>query len=407
VTGPAGPLTGVRVVEVAAWMAAPGATAMMADLGADVVKVEPLSGDAVRGVIRQPQLPEGTPPFDPPFQLDNRGKRGIAVALDRPEGQELVRRVVSSADVFVNNLLPRRQGRFGLDAHTLLAAAPRLVHATLTGYGVDGPDAARPGFDITAFFGRGGITHSITEPSSQAPRARPAQGDHAAALALLAAVLAALRLVERTGEGQVLDVSLLGTAVWTMSTDLSSTLVDGIDPPVLGRRRRRHALQESFRCADDRWILLFMPEPRWWPMFCDVVDRPQWAQDPRFETVASRLEHMPEITDLMDELFATRSLDEWGVLFDEARLTWGPASTVAEVAADPHAAAVGLFPEISHPTAGRFRTVAAPMRLHGVDTAPRGPAPELGEHTRDVLREAGLGDAEVEALVTDGVIGVA
>jgi crotonobetainyl-CoA:carnitine CoA-transferase CaiB-like acyl-CoA transferase len=400
------PLDGLRVVEVAGWMAAPGATAVMADLGADVVKVEPLAGDAVRGVIRQPAMPAGVPQLDAAFEMDNRGKRGVAVALDRSEGQELVRRVTSSADVFVNNLLGRRQQRFGLDADTLLQANPRLVHATLTGYGLEGPDAARPGFDITAFFGRGGITHSITEPGSQAPRARPAQGDHTAALALLAAVLSALRLVERTGAGQVVDVNLLATAAWTMSTDLSATLVDGQDPPVLGRRRRRYALQESFRCADGRWILLFMPEPHWWPRFCDVVGRPEWAADPRFETAASRLEHMPEITDLMDELFASRPLAEWGRLFDEARLTWGPAATVAELAADPHAAAVGMFPQVPHPTAGTFRTVAAPMRLRAVDTAPRGPAPAVGEHTREVLIEAGLSAAEIDRLAADGVIGL-
>ena len=401
------PLDGVRVLEVAAWMAAPGATAVMADLGADVVKVEPLGGDAVRGVIRQPQMPAGVPQLDASFQLDNRSKRGIAVALNTPGGQELVRRLAADVDVFVCNLLGPRQAKFGLDADSLLAVNPRLVHATLTGFGLEGPDAARPGFDITAFFGRGGITHSVTEPGGQAPRARPAQGDHTAALALLAAVLAGLRMVERTGAGQVVDVNLHATAAWTMATDLSATLVDGVDPPMLGRRHRRHALQESFRCADDRWILLFMPEPHWWPRFCELVGRPKWAADPRFETVATRMEHMPEITDLMDALFATRPLAEWGEMFDGARLTWGPAATVAEVAADPHAADTGMFPSLTHPTAGTFRTVAAPMRLRGVDTAPRGLAPEFGQHTRDVLREAGLVEDEIDALVSDGVVGVA
>jgi len=344
-------------------------------------------------------------PFDAAFQVDNRGKRGIALALDRPEGQELVRRLVDGADVFLNNLLLRRQQRFGLDADTLLGRCPRLVHATMTGYGLEGPDAARPGFDITTFFGRGGITHAITEPGSQAPRARPAQGDHAAALALLAAVLTALRLVERTGQGQVVDVNLLATAVWTMSTDLSATLVDGQDPPLLGRRRRRHALQESFRTADDRWVLLFMPEAHWWPRFCEAVGRPQWAQDPRFATVATRREHMPLITDLMDELFATRTLAQWGETLDGAGLTWGPAATVSEVAADPHLDAVGAFPELEHPVVGTFRTVAVPMRVRGADLAPRGPAPELGQHTREVLLELGMSAAEVDTAVADGVVG--
>ncbi len=392
------PLEGVRVIEVAGWMAAPGAAAMMADLGADVVKVEPLRGDPVRGVIRQPDV---DPPLDAPFQMDNRGKRGIAVALDRPEGQELVRRLCDGADVFLNNLLGRRQAKFGLDPETLLARNAGLVHATLTGYGLDGPDADRPGFDITTFFGRGGITHAITEPGEQAPRARPAQGDHAAALAMLAAVLAALRLVERTGQGQVVDVNLLATAAWTMSTDLSSTLVDGQDPPVLGRRGRRHALQESFRTADDRWILLFMPEPHWWPKFCAVVERPEWVEDPRLATFGARFENMPLVTDLMDEVLGARTLAEWGALFDAARLTWGPAATVSEVAADAHSAAVGTFPEVQHPSYGAFRTVAAPMRLRGQDLNPRGPAPDLGQHTREVLSELGLTGAELDALVAD------
>jgi len=397
------PLDGVRVVEVAGWMAAPGAAAMLADLGADVVKVEPLRGDPARGIIRQPELPDGVT-FDAPFHLDNRGKRGIAVALDRPEGQELVRRLADASDVFLNNLLGRRQQKFGLDADTLLARNPKLIHATLTGYGLEGPDAARPGFDITTFFGRGGITHSITEPGGQAPRARPAQGDHAAALAMLAAVLTALRVVERTGEGQVIDVNLLATAAWTMATDLSSTLVDGQDPPVLGRRRRRHALQESFRTADDRWVLLFMPEQHWWPKFCTAAGKPEWLEDPRLETWASRFEHMPEITDLMDELFATRTLAEWGQLLDGAGLTWGPAATVSEVASDPHLAATGAFPELEHPSFGTFRTVALPMKLRGQDIGPRGPGPDLGQHTREVLTGLGLTGAEVDALVADGTV---
>ena len=404
--GAAAPLDGVRVVEIANWMAAPGATALLADLGADVIKVEPPGGDAMRGVTRQPKLPDGTA-IDASFEVDNRGKRSIAIALDRPESAELVRRLVAQADVLVLNLLGGRQHRFGLDAETLMALNPRLVHATLTGYGLEGPDAERPGYDITAFFGRGAITHSITEPDGVAPRSRPAQGDHAAALALVASILAALRLVERTGEGQVIDSNLLATAAWTMATDLSGTLVDGRDPPTRGRRNRIHALQESFRCADDRYILLFMPEPHWWPKFCAVVGREEWIEDPRFASVPARAEHMDEITDLMDEQFATRSMAEWGSRFDEAGFTWGPASTVSELADDPQAAALDLFPVIEHPVAGAQRTVAGPLRIRGANIGPRGPAPQVGQHTSAVLDELGLSPDEVSDLVGAGVVGPA
>jgi crotonobetainyl-CoA:carnitine CoA-transferase CaiB-like acyl-CoA transferase len=402
----AAPLEGVRVVEVAGWMAAPGAAALMADMGADVVKVEPPRGDPMRGATRQPQLPEGEPPLDAAFHLDNRGKRSIAIAVNQPQGADLVRRLAARADVFLCNLLPARQARYGLDAGTLQQRNPRLVHATLTGYGPAGPDAARPGYDLTAYFGRGAVLDAMSEPANAAPpRLRPAQGDHTAALALFGGVLAALRLVEATGQGQVVDVSLLGAAAWTMSSDLSATLVDGVRPTPQGRIARPHALHGGFRCADSRWILLFMPEPHWWPRFCEAVGRPGWIEDERFATWAARAANMPELTRLMDELFATRPLREWCALFDERGFIWGPASTVDEFAADEQAAADGLFPEIGTPGGRRFRTVRAPMRLQGADVAPRGPAPEVGEHTGAVLRELGLGDAELAALADAGVIG--
>ena len=226
-----GPLDGITVVEISSWMAAPSAGAMLADMGADVIKVEPLSGDVVRGIMRRPK---NRPDLDASFEVDNRGKRSIAVALDRPEGAEIVRRLTDAADVFLCNLLPQRQSRFGLDAKTLLDRNPRLVHATLTGYGLAGPDATRPGFDVTTFFGRGAITDAMLEPGGVAPQPRPAQGDHTTALAMVAAVLAALRVADRSGEGQVVDVSLFATAAWTMASDLAPTLVDGH----LGRQAR-------------------------------------------------------------------------------------------------------------------------------------------------------------------------
>ena len=399
------PLEGVKVVELGGWMAAPGAAAMLADMGADVVKGEPLGGDPMRFNTRQPAVPEGAPPLDASFQMDNRGKRGVAIAVNKPEGADLMRRLTSQADVFVNNMLPARQAKYGLDAPTLHALNSRLVHATLTGYGITGPDASRPGYDITAFFGRGGIIHTSTEPDGWAPRMRPAQGDHTASLALLSSVLAALRLVERTGEGQVVEVSLLATAAWSMSTDLSATLVDGQNPVATGRRGRPHALHGSFRCADGRWILLFMPEAHWWPRFCEAVGRGEWIEDPRFHSIPSRAQYMIELTALMDELFSERTLDEWSVLFDQHGFIWGPGSTIAEFAKDRQAEAIGLFPTITHPSNGTFRTVASPVRVAGADVAPRGPAPGIGEHTAEVLTGLGIDSGQLQELVDAGVVG--
>jgi crotonobetainyl-CoA:carnitine CoA-transferase CaiB-like acyl-CoA transferase len=398
------PLTGVGVVELTNWMAAPSAGAVLADLGADVVKVEPLTGDPVRGLIRPPRISEGMPKIDYSFQIDNRGKRSVAIAIDQPEGAELVRRLVASAQIFLCNLLPHRQRRYGLDPETLFEVNSRLVHATLTGYGTTGPDATRPGYDVTAFFGRGAITDSLTEPAGVAPQPRPAQGDHTAGLALVAAILVGLRAAEQTGQGQVVDVSLLGTAAWTMATDLSAPLIDGREPSKRDRRHLISPLANRFRCGDDRWIILNMPELHWWPRFCKAMERPEWIDDPRFETAKSRFDNMPELIDAIDEVFASKPLAEWGRIFDDAGLIWGPASTLVELTSDAQAEAIGLFPEIRH-LAGAFRTVATPINLRGGDIGPRGIAPDVGQHTAEVLEAAGLTAGEVSALAAAGIVG--
>jgi crotonobetainyl-CoA:carnitine CoA-transferase CaiB-like acyl-CoA transferase len=399
------PLDGVRVVEMTSWMAAPSAGAMLADLGADVIKVEPLKGDVVRGLSRQPKAPEGSPEIDYSFTADNRGKRSIAIAVDQPEGAGLVRRLITDAEIFLCNLLPHRQERYGLDPDTLLGLNPRLVHATLTGYGTIGPDAGRPGYDVTAFFGRGAITDTGTEPGGEAPQPRAAQGDHTTGIAMVTGILAALRLAEREGVGQVVDASLMGTAAWTMATDLSASLVDGRQASKRNRRHLISALGNRFRCGDDRWIILNMPEAHWWPRFCTTVAHPEWIDDPRFATVKLRFDHMPEMIDLIDEVFATKTLAEWGEIFDRDGLIWGPASTLVELAQDPQAAAVGLFPEIEV-SGFRFRTVGIPFRLRDAEVGPRGPAPHVGEHSAEILVNAGLTDDEVEALAAAGVIGI-
>jgi crotonobetainyl-CoA:carnitine CoA-transferase CaiB-like acyl-CoA transferase len=400
------PLEDVTVVEVDSWMAAPSAGALLSDLGAEVIKIEPLAGDPMRGMGRPAKVEGPLQGYDFGFDVDNRGKRSVAVALDRDEGAALVRRLCRGAQVFLCNLIAPRQRRFGLDPPSLFRENPALVHATLTGYGTTGPEAWRPGYDVTAFFGRSGLYDALREgEDGEVPMARPAQGDHTAGLALLGAMLAGLRLAERTGEGQIVETSLFESAIWSQASDYAVTAVDRA--PVRRRTRRQMISPTSNRypCGDGRWVVFNAPGEQAWQSFCRVIEREQWLQDERFATVKGRFDHMAELVDGIDEALAARSRDEWGVRFDEAGIIWGPVLGLHEVADDAQAASLGLFPTITHPERGPYRTVGIPMRFPRAAVGPRGPAPALGAHTRQVLIDKGLAPAEVDDLAARGIIG--
>ena len=402
----AAPLDDIRVITIESYMAAPSASAILADLGADVIKVEPLTGDPMRNIGRPPKIDGPIAKYDLQFDVDNRGKRSIAVALDTEEGAALVRRLVAGADIFMCNLLTHRQAKFGLDPDSLLKINPKLVHATLTGYGTTGPEAQRPGYDVTAFFGRSGLYDASREgEDGVVPMARPAQGDHTTGLALVGAVLAALRLAERSGKGQIVETSLFETAVWTQASDYAITAVDRA--PV--RRRTRHELlsptANRYPCGDGRWLVINSLEASAWPKFCRAIGRESWLADARFADAKARYKHMALLVEGVDDALAAKSRDEWGAIFDSVGLIWGPVLALNEVAADPHAEAIGLFPEMEHPDLGAYRTVNAPMRFRDADVKPRAPAPAIGQHSRDVAKSLGLGDAEIDALMARKVLG--
>ncbi len=400
------PLDDVRVIEIDSWMAAPSAAAILADLGADVIKVEPLTGDPMRDTTRPAKVDGPLRGYDFQFDVDNRGKRSISVDLGAPEGRDVVHRLCASADVFLCNLLQRRQEKFGLAPDQLWEFNARLVHATLTGYGTEGPEAWRPGYDVTAFFGRSGLYDSMRDgDDGLVPMARPAQGDHTTGLALVSGILAALRLVDRTGEGQAIETSLFETAVWTLASDYGVTAVDRA--PV--RRRSRHqmivATANRYPCGDDHWVVFNMPEAAAWPRFCAALGLERLLDDDRLQDVKGRFDHMAELVDTIDAALSAKRRDEWAVIFDEHRLIWGPALELHEVANDRQADAIGLFPTITHPERGDYRTVRAPIRFRGIDTNPRLPSPRPGEHTRSVLAGAGFDDAAVDRLVAGGHVG--
>ncbi|NOX29341.1 MAG: CoA transferase [Actinobacteria bacterium] len=399
-----GPLAGVRVVEIASWVAAPSAGAVLADMGADVVKIEPISGDAMRGLLR-PARQAGPDRIDHPFQVSNRGKRSVALDLGSDAGSEVAKKLIATANVLIVNLLPQRQERFGLDPASIAALRPGIVHATMTGYGVDGPEAWRPGYDVTAFFGRSGAYDNMREGDGAPPRAPVGQGDHAAGLAMTTAVLAALRLAEQTGETQVVDVNLFATAIWTQASEMASVLADGRQPTNRDRSQSIGALTNRFPCGDDRWVVLNMPEEHWWPRFANTVGRSEWIEDPRFATVRDRFGNMADLVVAIDEALSHRDLAAWGAIFDEEGFIWGPIQTYLEVASDPQAVATDRFPLTEHPY-GAFRTVAVPLKIAGADVSPKGRAPETGEHTTELLAEVGIDAIEVEKLESNGVVAV-
>jgi len=400
------PLDGIRVLEVANWLAAPAAGALMADLGADVIKVEPPGGDVFRSFVLSSMGYDFDFATNYAFEVDNRGKRSVTIALDRPGGCALVRRLSESVDVFTTNLIQERCARYGLTFDEIRAANPRVVYTAFSGYGTRGPDQNRPGFDYAAFWARSGLMGLLGEPPSPPPLCRGGQGDHTTALNILAAVLAALRLRERTNEAQHVEVTLQGTGMYTIAGDLQAALVARQQPRRHERTRPANPIWNSYRCGDGEWVLLVMPQPDpYWPRFCAMIGRPEWAHDSRYDSLRGRREHTVELTKTIDAIFALHDRPTWSAKLDEHRLIWAPVATLPEVVDDPQVREMGWFATLEHPTAGRFETLAAPFRIYGADIAPRSASPSPGQHTFDVLAEFGVAEDEIARLAADGVLG--
>jgi len=406
VTGMTAPLDGIRVLEVANWVAAPAAGALLADLGADVVKVEPPGGDAYREFLLRSMGYTHEFATNYAFQLDNRGKRSITVALDQPGGPALVRRLAARSDVFLTNLVQQRRLRYRLTWEDVRAASPSVIYASFSGYGTRGPDENRPGFDYAAFWARSGLMGLLGEPPSPPPLCRGGQGDHTTALNILAAVLAALRLRDRTGEAQHVEVTLQGTGMWTLAGDVQAALVAREQPSRHDRARPTNPIWNSYPTRDGDWILLVMPQPDplYWPRFCEMIGRPVWAADPRYRTLHDRRRHTVELTREIESLFAAQDLAHWAPLLDRHGLIWAPVAKLTDVIDDPQAREMGWFTTLEHPTLGPFETLDTPFKLYGADVRARGAAPEAGAHTFDVLAELGVADEELAQLAADGVI---
>ena len=393
------PLEGIRVVEIASFVAAPACGAVLADLGADVIKVEVPWGEIYRN--SRPRLAgfKSDFPGAPHFQMDNRGKRSLAIDLALPQAVDALAKVIDGADIVLTNMLPGRQAKYGLDPETLLEKHPHLIIARLSGYGPEGEEADAPAFDYSAYWARTGLMDQLHEPDAPPAFQRPGMGDHSAALSLAVGILAALRTRESDGRGQVIDVALQHIGFYIEGNDAAMTLATGQSPPRHDRRQPRNPLWNHYCCGDDRWLFLVMIESdRYWKPFLEAIGRSELAADERFAGAVPRFRNSRELVAELDAVFATHSLEEWTETFRGRRLIWAPVRTVAEAVADPQAQAFGSFPTVDHPEWGEFQTVAPPLRMSGHDMPGVAPAPALGAETFEILNEAGV-DGETIALI--------
>jgi crotonobetainyl-CoA:carnitine CoA-transferase CaiB-like acyl-CoA transferase len=383
-----GPMEGIRVVDLGFWVAGPSAAAVLGDWGAEVVKIEPPTGDPFRGLFLTAAGEQA--PLNPPFELDNRGKRSIALDFDAPEARDIADRLIAEADVFVTNLRPRALARVGLDYERLARRQPRLVYADITGYGDAGPDRDRPAYDIGAFWSRAGIAAALTPPGADPPYQRGAMGDHVAGISIAAGVAAALLARARTGRGQRVSTSLLRVGVFVLGWDTSTTLRLGAPATPMVRKKTPNPLIGCYPDRDGRWFwLLGLQGDRHWPDVVRAVGRPELLRDPRFDGMAARRKNCAALVEILDAVFTTRPLAEWAPIFDRENVWWAPVQTTEELVADPQAAAAGAFVDVPEADGGRTRMVASPVDFSDTRWTPRGMPPELGQHTEEILLELG------------------
>ena len=392
-------LDGIRVLEIANWLAAPAAAALLCDLGADVIKVEPHRGDPWRG-YRQKDAENYA------FEQDNRGKRGIALDLSKPRSREIVHKIAESADVFVTNLLPRRRQRFGVTYGDLKALNSRLRYVSFTGYGEKGPMYDRLGMDFGAFWSRSGIMNLMGWPDEPPILQRGGMGDHSTSLGLLAGVLGALYHRERTGEGQEIWGSLFGTGLWVIGTDLQRTLVNGQDAH---RRPYRHENESPitnwYQAKDGKWLILENPNPNpYWQRACRALGLADLENVAEYSTVEGLKEHCVELNALFDKIFATKTRDEWAPLLTENEVIWAPIQNMLEASRDSQAEAIEAYETVEHPEYGEYRVINFPVKFGGMENGARGPAPLTGQHTEEVLLEYGYSWEGIEGLKDEGVI---
>ena len=403
-------MTGIRVLEVAEHTFVPAAAAILADWGAEVIKVEHVErGDAMRGLGTTAGIPVGGAGVNILLEHANRGKQSIALDLGTPEGLAILYRLAAECDVFLTNKLPAVRRKLSIDLTDIRAHNPRIVYVAGSGYGTRGPDVDQGGYDSLAYWARSGNALSVKPPEIDyiPNQPAPALGDSIGAMFIAGGVSAALLHRERTGEATEVDVSLLATGMWAMSAAIGIGLQTGIEWGQLlhGMGGPRNPLVGNFRTADDRWISFSMLQGfHYWPGMCEVLGHPEWIDDPRFATQEALFTNGAVARELVAEALATAPLAEWEVRLRRQRGQWAPFQNTLEVADDPMAVANGYVLE-AHTRAGvPFRLVTVPVQFGG-EPSPPGRAPDFNEHGDAILRSVlGLDDDAIIDLKVKGAV---
>lgn len=395
------PLEGIRVLDLTIWQQGPQASAMLADMGADVIKIEaPKAPDPGRRFLRY--RPLGLSPY---FEAHNRNKRSLAIDLKHPKGKEVFMRMLERADVFIHNTRGGSIERLGLDYETVRKVNPRLIYVWGSGYGPRGPDVALRSFDILGQ-ARGGIMHVVGEPDDPPMSTGVPIADQTAAFLAAYGTMVALFHRERTGEGQQVNSSLLGGQIGLQAFNISAYLFTG-RLPVRRPRGGFTALWNIYKGSDDKYFVVGMLEERWWPEFCQAIGRPELEHDSVYETAGNRHTNFDALMALLDAHFATKPAREWVRQISEHDLIAAPVQDYEELAADPQVVANDYIVEVERPGHEPVRMVGLPVELSKTPGSIRSLSPALGQHTAEVLREHGYSAEEISELTEEGVVAVA
>lgn len=400
-------LQGITVIQTATVLAGPMAARLLADWGATVIRVErPAGGDISRQLARA-MVGGGPIPSDIDYVSENinRNKKSLALSLATPQGQDILHRLLATADVLVSNFRPREMKKFRLDFPTLQQLNRRLIVANLSGYGSQGPDQNLPGYEGVSFFSRSGIMHTLQMPGMPPPQYPIGMGDFSTGLALAYGIMTALFVRERTGVGQEVDASLFQTGMFVLSNDLAGALVSGEDREKVAREDVVNPLAGFYETQDGRWVRLGIIQPDlYWTRFCQAIGRADLEHDGRFATFEARIEHHEELFAILVNTFRACPYAEWTQRLTAAGLPWGPVQNLAELIHDAQARANEMFVPMEHPRHGRMEVVNNPVRLSQTPLAPPQAAAQLGQHTEEVLLAHGYSREDLARFRQDGII---